>query len=373
MLRNLCAFAEVTSFLALEKLIDLETSSVNKIALVFLLQNLIVLLLFICNKVVDKWNKKLVLCLGILSLIVSAVGGDYFPYWVHLNIVFFMSYIVYSIVPATSIYLENMTEKEERSSYLASSSLYRTIFQVATLFLSVYTLSNFLGVRIYLSSAILFLCLTLVSMWKLSSFAPGKTLKTSNWLGTLKVIKYCWKMFLIYGLFCFILRGVILINQQYIKEIFSISGYEFSLPYKGMTYVGGFIASLIITSVVRGVTYKQYSVMSLIVLLLLSVAFHLHSSVLIINCFGFLLGIANYGMSLYFNIEIHKTFRGEDLKNIATLTYLLPFLTAFLSVMLFSVLSEIGVGAMNFTLFIGAIIILFFVLKLKDIRITGVK
>jgi hypothetical protein len=41
--------------------------------------------------------------------------------------------------------------------------------------------------------------------------------------------------------------------------------------------------------------------------------------------------------------------------------------------MLFSVLSEIGVGAMNFTLFIGAIIILFFVLKLKDIRITGVK
>jgi len=369
-LRNACTFAEVVAFLALEKLIDIETSSVSKIALVFSLQNLFVILMFLGSKIVDRWNRKLMLILSLVSLGLSVILKDAVPYWVHLNIVFFLSYIMYSIVPATSSYLENIAGPDDRASYLTSSSLYRTIFQVAVLFISVYTLSNLVSVQVYLGLSFVFVLAILLASHFLKSFAPAPVVKTTNWFDIFKVLRFCWKMFVVYGLFCLITRGVIVINQQYLKEVFDISGYEFSLPYKGLAYIGGLVASLIVTTVIKNISFKTYTIISLVTVLILSVSIYYQSPILIINCFGFLLGIANYGMTLYFNIEIHRVFSGTELKHIAILTYLLPFLTAFLAVTLFSYASTFGVAVMNTILFAGSTVILVYVFSVKNVTIN---
>lgn len=347
---------EMLIFTTLEKWVDLETLSVEKITTIFFIENLLTVLLFACNKLAKKLKIEYGIYVILLSIIILLFFLGYLPYEVSYFIIASVSWVSYLLVPYMSLVLERVAEKEKRGAMVSLVNRNKSLFKILILIVSYFLLINFLSIYVYLISSVILLLFILISLKRLRPYREGLTATVKKESSTLKGLTHIPFIYISYLIVYFLYRAVNPINQEYLKSVIGIEGYEKSLMYNIFYLLGGFCIAFVILKIVRRIKIRWTFLISMIVLIIYLLLLYNEVNVYITYLCMFVLGVMNYGITTSLSILVHERYSGEELLRYSTLIYILPYISAACALFIFGKLSVYGIQLMISFVMVGIIL-----------------
>ncbi|NOU80619.1 hypothetical protein GC101_17280 [Paenibacillus sp. LMG 31459] len=344
----------------LEKWIDLTTGSVGAIATVFLVQNLFTVALLFSGRL--AYMMSLRLSFALIGLFLGGFTFLYQHYWVGVYaLIVFTTWTSYLLIPRMSNVLEMISSVNSRGQLISLVACLRMFLQLIFLLISTKYLHSFTSLLLVVRCTLYILALAIMGYYFLRKYFE-EALKHAAYSVTSvsKQFKHIPYFLLMYFLSYFLLRALKPLNQEYVKSSLD-SGFEASLAFNASYLLGGFIISFWAVKIFRCLHLKHFLFACVGVIFLYSFSLYFVYPSFWLYGLMLILGVVNYGITNHISIHIHLNYSGSQLATYSRMFYIIPYISASLSLFVFGGLSMGGLSYMLVALLASSVGLLFMV------------